>query len=377
MVYRLLLDRLERYERASSSDSCSDLSSSSDSDSDLSSTSSGINGSARGMHDSKRPKTAHQFNPHLAHLHDQRQSSSSRETTPNRGSKTKTGAKRLPVTTKLRKIQHVPRDENGKPILPLQLGIVTIYDLGTIVWDRKNFHSERYIYPVGYKMSRSYASIVDPESNTTYTCTISDGHDGPRFHVSPDDIPEKAVTAGTATGAWTSIIKAANALRKREHSNSASGPDYFGLSHPTVAALIQELPNAHRCENYVRHEYEESQGRGVKRAAVKPEKPPVPIPSASPMPATGNSSAQAYSNGLHAYPATSNFDARQHFQDIASSPKTAASDIPEWSETGSAMMDDDLGSREPSMVGEIQSGDEEDYPSDRVDSFDHSDGGEE
>lgn len=93
--------------------------------------------------------------------------------------------------------------------------------------------------------------MVDADKTVNYTCTISDGGDGPRFHVTPEDAPDKAVTATTATGAWTAVIRVANALRKREHSNSASGPDYFGFSHPTVAKLIQDLPNVDKCENYV------------------------------------------------------------------------------------------------------------------------------
>ena len=201
--------------------------------------------------------------------------------------------KRAPVTTKTRRIQQVPMDAEGNPILPVQIGIITLHSLGQIITDRDNFHNERYIYPVGYTSSRyishlqlsepkcklniqnldsPYQSIVHPDKQTSYKCSVSDGGDGPRFHVEPEDAPDKAVVAQSATGAWTAIIKgigyiwpqkscsvrphlclppAANAIRKREHSNSASGPDYFGFSHPTISACIQALPGAKDCKHYV------------------------------------------------------------------------------------------------------------------------------
>lgn len=34
-----------------------------------------------------------------------------------------------------------------------------------------------------------------------------------------------------------------------------SGPEMFGFSHPTIAKLIQELPNAAMCDKYIFQEY--------------------------------------------------------------------------------------------------------------------------
>jgi len=39
-------------------------------------------------------------------------------------------------------------------------------------------------------------------------------------------------------------------MRNKDHSNSASGPDYFGFTSSTIAKLIQDLPNADKCKNY-------------------------------------------------------------------------------------------------------------------------------
>lgn len=63
-------------------------------------------------------------------------------------------SKTAPVVTKTRRVQPVERDANGNPILPQQIGVLKVLNLGKIVTDRPNFHNERYIFPVGYTVSR-------------------------------------------------------------------------------------------------------------------------------------------------------------------------------------------------------------------------------
>ena len=57
------------------------------------------------------------------------------------------------VTTKNFSIPMVPRDKNGKPMLPLNVGIMTVINLGEVCI-REHFHTERYIFPVGYEVTR-------------------------------------------------------------------------------------------------------------------------------------------------------------------------------------------------------------------------------
>lgn len=161
-----------------------------------------------------------------------------------------------------RKIQYVPHDSEGKPILPLKIGVLTLTSLGKVIWDNPKFHSNRYIWPVGFETVRTYQSTKSPTSNAQYRCRIveADGH--PQFEVIPDDDPDNIIKSPTATGAWTTVLKMANKIRQKESSNSASGPDYFGFSHPTIAKLIQDLPGADKCANYVWQDY------------LMPDKPP-------------------------------------------------------------------------------------------------------
>ena len=57
------------------------------------------------------------------------------------------------VTSKSFSIPTVPRDKKGRPLLPLNVGIMTVISLGEVCM-REHFHTERYIFPVGYEVTR-------------------------------------------------------------------------------------------------------------------------------------------------------------------------------------------------------------------------------
>ncbi|GAA5796661.1 F/Y rich C-terminus-domain-containing protein [Helicostylum pulchrum] len=176
------------------------------------------------------------------------------------------------LSVKTRRVQPIDRDEDGNPKLPQQIGVLTVLHLGTIVTDRPSFHNERYIFPVGYSVSRTYPSMIDPHSNTVITSTILDGGDSPRFHVVAADMPDEPIIANSATGAWTVVVRKSNEIRHRDHSNSASGPDYYGFKHPTIANLIQDLPGAKSLKQYVWQTFEEMEPRAAKGVMAAAEK---------------------------------------------------------------------------------------------------------
>ncbi|KAG7088086.1 hypothetical protein E1B28_012116 [Marasmius oreades] len=176
------------------------------------------------------------------------------------------------VTTKSFNIPIVPRDSQGRPLLPLNVGIMTVISLGEVCL-REHFHTERYIFPAGYQVTRRYLSTQDKNREVVYHCTILDGGDGPKFQIVPSDAPELTVIAGTATGAWSNIVRKANAIRNRQHSNSVSGPDFFGLGQNTIKHLIQQLPNADKLRDYVWQNFVEGGPLGGRHAAVVPALP--------------------------------------------------------------------------------------------------------
>ncbi|KAJ2786777.1 hypothetical protein GGI15_001232 [Coemansia interrupta] len=172
------------------------------------------------------------------------------------------------IASKVRSVQPVPQDKNGNYELPVQVGILTVLNLGHVVWDRDAYHNERYIWPVGYTVQREYYSMRDPNRQVIYTCWITDGGEAPLFHVEAEDTPESPIVAPTATGAWTTVLRAVNKIRQREHSNSASGPDYFGFSHPTIAKMIQDLPGTDKCRMYITQHFVSMKDRHV-RGVIK------------------------------------------------------------------------------------------------------------
>jgi hypothetical protein len=76
--------------------------------------------------------------------------------TPSNGEPQRQKPKRLKahtVTSGNHNIPIVPRDKQGKPMLPLNVGIMTVIRLGEVCL-REHFHTERYIFPVGYEVTR-------------------------------------------------------------------------------------------------------------------------------------------------------------------------------------------------------------------------------
>ena len=148
----------------------------------------------------------------------------------------------------------VQRNEDGTPQLPLRLGVITIHDLGRIVADRPGWHTERYIWPLGFRSTRRYASMKHMGSKTLYTCEICDGGDVPEFRIHPEDDPETVFTGPSATSVWTAVVRNLTRIKTEllgdaeRKTVNISGPEYFGLANPTVSQLIQELPDADKCE---------------------------------------------------------------------------------------------------------------------------------
>jgi hypothetical protein len=108
-----------------------------------------------------------------------------------------------------------------------------------------------FINPDNARLHSRYLSAIDPNSEVIYHCTILDGGDGPKFQIVAADNPDQPIIAGTATGAWSVVVRSANHVRNRQHSNSVSGPDFFGLGQNTIKHLIQELPGADKLKDYV------------------------------------------------------------------------------------------------------------------------------
>jgi F/Y-rich N-terminus/F/Y rich C-terminus/CW-type Zinc Finger/Histone-lysine N-methyltransferase NSD-like, variant PHD zinc finger/PHD-finger len=143
--------------------------------------------------------------------------------------------------------------------LPLQVSKnLTVHAIGEIESDIPAFHSERYIFPVGYKSARSYASLINGGERCMYISEIIRGDDRPLFRVSCVDSPERYFESESPSGAWTELIRsiAEAEARRAGHEKSTrqcnvSGPAQFGLTSDVVRQMIERLPGASKCTQYV------------------------------------------------------------------------------------------------------------------------------
>lgn len=161
----------------------------------------------------------------------------------------------------------VTKDANGDVVFPIRLGVLTIEALGRVDPTRKAFHTERTIYPIGFRATREYTSMVDINRTAKYVCEIlDDGGPAPVFQVSCVDGDGFVKKDSSSSACWTYVMTAIRDRspeeRKRLHT-TVSGPEYFGLSHSVVQELVQELPGAGGCDRYVRKTFIKGE-RGAK-----------------------------------------------------------------------------------------------------------------
>ncbi len=175
-----------------------------------------------------------------------------------RGSEVPVPGTRNPKDSRVKEsIMHkVELDENGNVVFPIRLGVLTIENLGTIDPKRKAFHTERTIYPIGYRAVREYVSMVDITRQCKYVCQVlDDGGPAPVFQVTCLDGDHFVKKDSSSSACWTAVMSAIRDAtpddRKRLHT-TVSGPEYFGLSNSLVQELIQQLPGADQCERYIK-----------------------------------------------------------------------------------------------------------------------------
>lgn len=149
-----------------------------------------------------------------------------------------------------RRVTPIPLDNSGRPIFPIELGSLTIYCLGEIV-PLPSYHTTDTIYPVGFCSTRQYLSISKNTSIWLYTCKVSDGGNGAKFEILPEEMPELSFVGTTPSQCHQQLLEAIN----MSHGPGTvpvdpRGPEFFGLSHPTVQNLIQSCPGARKCSSY-------------------------------------------------------------------------------------------------------------------------------
>lgn len=71
-----------------------------------------------------------------------------------------------------------------------------------------------------------------------------------QFEITPEDCKDQPITASTATACHCAVLRRLNKARGKETTNTGSGPEFFGYSHPTVQYLIQSLADVNKLDKY-------------------------------------------------------------------------------------------------------------------------------
>jgi hypothetical protein len=119
-----------------------------------------------------------------------------------------------------------------------------IWDFGTIN-SSGSFHTERYIYPVGFRIVRPFPSLADPEKEEPWVAEIVEQDGKPLFRAWPESDPSR-VFSGTSTAA--PFVAAAQEMNLQ---SQISGPSMFLLDNLDVVYDIQHLVRVSKCKGYI------------------------------------------------------------------------------------------------------------------------------
>ena len=141
---------------------------------------------------------------------------------------------------------NVKRDSNGNIIYPIIINNnLKILNLGEIIYDNKNFHSEKNIFPVGYKSVREHQSMFNLQNRAEYTCEILKGETKPIYKLTSSEDVEHPIIKDSSTACWIVVGNAINELQGNKRKKvTISGTERFGLCDPKVVKLLTSLPNA-------------------------------------------------------------------------------------------------------------------------------------
>jgi len=101
----------------------------------------------------------------------------------------------------------VNKDEIGNILYPINVNAsLKILNLGRICSDKPAYHSEKNLFPIGFKSVREHSSIKRLGERALYTCEILDGGNKPLYKITPHEDPENPIIKESSTGCWVNFI---------------------------------------------------------------------------------------------------------------------------------------------------------------------------
>lgn len=125
-----------------------------------------------------------------------------------------------------------------------------IDNLGTIDFKYNGFHTNNYIYPIGYRSRLVKQSTIHPTGRCVYTNQIlCNNENEPMFVVICSDFPGWRCEANNPIKVWK--IAAIETHYSENSQLLINGFDQFGLTHFLVRRSIEYLPRVEYCTKYL------------------------------------------------------------------------------------------------------------------------------
>ncbi|XP_039491558.1 transforming growth factor beta regulator 1 [Drosophila santomea] len=139
-----------------------------------------------------------------------------------------------------------------KPMFPMNLNNVLLHSLGEIISVNPNFHSESWIYPVGYVATRIYAHPKDPRKKCVFTCKILNNAGIPQFQIIPDNDLDGVFFGESANMCHMDLLNSIqqSPCVKVKIPFDVQGEVFFGLSNQKTQSLLMMDPAFNQCTNF-------------------------------------------------------------------------------------------------------------------------------
>ncbi|KAH8383457.1 hypothetical protein KR009_008703 [Drosophila setifemur] len=139
-----------------------------------------------------------------------------------------------------------------KSVFPMNLNSVLLHSLGEIISGNLNFHSDTWIFPVGYVATRIYAHPKDPRKKCVFTCKILNNAGIPQFQIIPDNDLDGVFFGESASLCHLELL---NTIQRSPNVKvkipfEVQGEVFFGLSTQKTQSLLMVDPGYHQCTNF-------------------------------------------------------------------------------------------------------------------------------
>ena len=142
----------------------------------------------------------------------------------------------------------------------IRIGNMILHNIGQLLpyqLSSSNFHTQNFIYPIGYRATRFYWSMRNAFKRCRYLCRITEKDNIPEFSITiiEEGFDKEVISASTPDSLWSQILERLEDLRIKNDLVKIfpvyfKGEYLFGLTEPHVIRLIESLPGVENLTNY-------------------------------------------------------------------------------------------------------------------------------